>query len=73
MRKFLVAAALLAVAACGEKAKTATDTMPAPMAPTMAPTPMDSAKADSVRKDSLGKDSVLRATARKDSAKAVKP
>ncbi|HEY4319741.1 MAG TPA: hypothetical protein VGM77_01080 [Gemmatimonadales bacterium] len=61
MRKFLMAAALLAVAACGDKGAKAGDSTgaaaPAPtMAPTMAPmTAADSAHADSVKKDSMMK------------------
>jgi predicted small lipoprotein YifL len=56
MRKFLVAAALLAVAACGDKGAKAPDTTGgASMAPAAMPTTVsDSSKrADSLRADSI--------------------
>ncbi|MGH7594191.1 MAG: hypothetical protein ACRELE_10135 [Gemmatimonadales bacterium] len=54
MRKFLMAAALLAVAACGEKKAASADSTAtmAPVAPA-AMSAMDSMKADTMKKDSI--------------------
>jgi hypothetical protein len=63
MRKFLMAAGLLALVACGDKNKPADAGNT--MAPTAAPamTMADSLKADSLKKDSIMKDSVAKAGA----------
>lgn len=74
MRKFLMAAALLAVAACGEK-KAATTTDSSGMAPAAMPTTVgDSAKkADSLRADSTKKADSMKNMAPADTTKMAKP
>jgi hypothetical protein len=74
MRKFLMAAALLAVAACGEKKPNpASDT--GAMAPAAMPTTVgDSAKkADSLKADSTRKADSMKNMAPADTTKMAKP
>lgn len=62
MRKFLVFAAVAAVAACGDKkAETDTTTVAPTMAPVMDSTMIkDSMMRDSMRRDSMMRDSIMR-------------
>ena len=63
MKRLVLAAAVLAIAACKTEEKAADTIKTDTAAPAMAPAPTDSAiKRDSVVKDSIAKDSAAKAT-----------
>ena len=68
MKRLVLAAAVLAIAACKTEEKAADTVKTDTAAPAMAPAPIDSAaRRDSIVKDSIAKDSAAKATKTKKS------